>query len=373
MRLPQELAMLVGSFLDPHDLKVCTQLCSSGTEFVANLFANDATTILLHELVACSRWSPGVDDFAQACTKRIESFVARHINVRTVILAARLWHEHAAKASVYSDIHRRLQLGSSFQLSQNQGVVVEWHVRAESIAQVVFLLEVDVPQGGGRVSHSSAGGVQRQYLHTLDLYNAQVSELCGVALFTSLHKLDLARTQVRDVSPLASCQSLHTLNLSYCGVNDVSPLASCQSLHTLILSSTHVSDVSPLASCQSLHTLVLQRTEVSDVSPLASCQSLHTLNLSYCGVNDVSPLVLCQSLHTLNLKSTQVNDVSVLASCTSLHTLDLQETQVSDVSALASCQSLHTLNLKKTKVFDVSVFASSQSVREVVGQCGSFY
>jgi hypothetical protein len=145
MWLPQELAMLVGSHLDPHDLKVCTtQLCSSGVGFVANnLFANYGITILLHELVACCRLSAGVvEDVAQECIERIESFLARRGNVRTIILDAQLGYEDASNASVYSDIHSRLQLGSSLQLSPNLGIAVEWHVRAESIAQVEFLLKV---------------------------------------------------------------------------------------------------------------------------------------------------------------------------------------------------------------------------------------
>jgi hypothetical protein len=349
MWLPQELAMLVGAYLDPHDLAVCTtQLCSSGPGFVANLFANDTTTILLHMLVARYRLSAGVDDVAQECIVRMESFLVRRGNVRTIILHAPLKHGSAANASVYSDIHDRLQQSSSFQLSQNQGITVEWHVSAESIAQVAFLLKVDVPKESACASDSSAGDTIRQYLHTLDLSD----------------------TEVRDVSVLATCQSLHTLVLAGTGVNDVSVLASCRSLHTLDLTHTRVSDVSVLASCQSLHTLDLSRTEVSDVSRLASCQSLHTLNLLCTQVRDVSGLASCQSLHTLNLSGTHVSDVSVLSSCQSLHTLMLRCTQVRDVSVLACCKSLHTLDLGKAQVSDVSALASCLSLRKLCGAEG---
>jgi hypothetical protein len=322
MWLPQELAMHIGSFLDPHDLAVCTaQLCSSGAGFVANLFANDTTAIRLHELVACCRWSGGTKGVAQEGIERIASFVKRRGNVKTIILNAQLWGQHATNASVYSDIHRRLQQDSSFQLSQNRPITVEWHVGAGSIAPVAFLLKVDVPKDGASVSDSSAGSALRQCLHTLDLRS----------------------TKVNDVSALASCQSLHTLNLGGTQVSDVSTLASCQSLHTLGLNNTRVRDVSGLASCQSLHTLNLLGTRVSDVSALASCQSLHILNLSATYVCDVSVLASFQSLHTLNLSGTPVSNVSVLASCQSLHTLNLKHTRVSDVSALASCQSLREL------------------------------
>jgi hypothetical protein len=249
MWLPRELAMLVGSFLDPHDLQVCTtQLCSRGAEFVSAGLTNDATIIILHELVGCCQLSSGVvhfvnnlfrlvfgvaavDDVVHECTKRIESFVNRRGNVQTIVIDAQLRDEHATNASVYSDFHRHLQQGSSFQLGQNNLITVEWHVRAQFIAQIKFLLKVDVRKdGAGGVSDSSGGGAIRQYLHTLDL----------------------SHTRASDVSTtLASCKSLHTLNLSSTQVSDVSGLASCTSLHTLELGWTQVSDVSSLASCPS--------------------------------------------------------------------------------------------------------------------------
>jgi acetolactate synthase regulatory subunit len=350
MWLPPELAMLVGLYLDPHDLQMCTtQLCSSGAGFVANLFANDATTICLHDLVACCRLSVGVDDIADECIERIAAFVKRRGNVQSIAVKAHLMGMYATNASVYLKFHRRLQQGSSFHLSQNQTINVKWNVGAEFLAQVEFLLKVDVPTAGAHVSDSSASGALRQYLHTLDLYPSQVS----------------------DLSVLASCRSLHTLILSYNSqLSDVSAFSSCESLHTLDLSNTQVSDVSALASCQSLYTLNLWNTKVSDVSPLALCQSLHTLNLKATQVSDVSAFSSCESLHTLDLSNTKVSDVSALASCQSLYTLHLKFTKVSDVSALAACQSLHTLNLKYTKVSDVSALASCQSLSELWGVDG---
>jgi Leucine-rich repeat (LRR) protein len=390
MWLPPELAMQVGSYLDPHDLRVCTtQLCSSGAEFVSAGFKKDTTTIRLHGLVACCRLTAGVDDVAQECIERIESFLTRRGSVQTIIVDAELRFECATNASVYSDFHSRLQQGSSYQLSHDQGITVEWHVKPEYIAQIEFLLCADVPKDGVGASDSSAGGAIRQYLHTMDLSGRIVSDVSVLASCTLLHTLDLSSTPVRDVSVLAYCKSLHTVKLYSTNVRDVSVLASCQSLHTLDLNgtlvrdvsvlayckslhtvklcSTNVSDVSVLASCQNLHTLALSNTQVSEVSVLAYCKSLHTLDLSFTYVSDVSTLASCKSLHTLNLNGTQVSDVSVLASCQNLHTLNLWETEVRDVSALASCQSLHALNISETQVSDVSALASCQSLSELEG------
>jgi hypothetical protein len=118
-------AAAVGLYLDPHDLRVCTtQLCSSGAGFVANLVTNVTTTIPVHELVACCRLR---EDVAQECVERIESFVKRRGNVQTIIQDAQMRGEHATRASLLSKCHIHLQLNSSFQSSQNQGITVEWH------------------------------------------------------------------------------------------------------------------------------------------------------------------------------------------------------------------------------------------------------
>jgi hypothetical protein len=208
MWLPRELAALVGSYLDPHDLTVCmTQLCSSGAEFVGPGCKDTTTTILLHELVARYPLPAGVrtvraNRVALYCIKRIKSFVAWRGNVQTIVLVAPLRGEHATNASVYSWFHRYLQQGSSFQLSRGPGITVAWHVRAESIEQVEFLEKVDVPKVSARVGDASAGRALRQYLHTLDL----------------------SRTQVSDVSELASCKSLRTLDLSNTPVSNIDPL-----------------------------------------------------------------------------------------------------------------------------------------------------
>jgi hypothetical protein len=303
MWLPQELGMLIGSYLGVDDLRMCTtQLCSSGAGFVSNLLKKKSTTMRLLELIACCRSSAGDDDdVAQECLDRIESFLSRRGNVHTITLVANMVNGQARgrNARVYSNIHRRLQQGSSHQLIQNQGITVEWHLWAGSPSQVKLLLGTDGPKDGARVSDSSTNGSVRQYLHTLGIFTTRVSDVSVLASCQSLHTLILHPRRVSNMSALASCRSLHTLNLQYTQVNDVTALASCQSLHTLDLSDTQVSDVSALASCQSLHTLDLTNTQVSDVSALASCQSLHTLDLSSTQVNDVSALASCQSLRQL--------------------------------------------------------------------------
>jgi hypothetical protein len=368
MRLPLEIAMEVGSFLDGPSLTLCTtQLCWSGVGFVSRPCTDSAkvTTIQLHKLVLLCLIASGTrgvdqeqaDGPATEAVKRIDLCLARRTSTEKVVFVFNLTGVHLRNMDFYSDIHRHFQVSANRLFNNGPSLAVEWHARANSITAVSFVFgETD----GGRPL-----AAWRQSLHALDLSYVAVSNVSGLALYQSLHTLNLMCTQVKDVSALASCQALHTLLLKGTKVIDVPALASCQALHTLHLNNTQVIDVSALASCQALHTLHLNNTQVSDVSALASCQALHTLELNHTQVSDVSALVSCQALHTLNLAETHVADVSALASCQALHTLNLSGTQVSDVSALASCQTLRMLHLDGTQVRDVSALAECGSLRYV--------
>jgi Leucine-rich repeat (LRR) protein len=330
MRLPLEIAMEVGSFLDRSCLAVCTmQLCRNGVGFVSR--PSEVRPIHLYLLAKLCRTAShtlGVgqeqaDGLATEAIKRIDLWLARRTSAEMVVFVFNVKGLSGAYAKAntdfYSDIHRHYSLSSNRQFNNGQSVAVEWHACARSKAAVKFLIGGPI---GGRLS---------------------------------------------DVPPLAWCQSLHSLDLRDTADNDISGLASYRSLHTLALDFSQVSDVSSLASCPALHTLYLTGARVSDVSALASCQVLHTLYLDKSQVRDVSALASCQALHTLDLSNTQVSDVSALASNQTLRTLDLYGTQVSDVSALASCQSLHTLNLNLSRVRNMSALAACGSLRCVYG------
>jgi hypothetical protein len=362
MRLPLEIAMEVGSFLDQPSLTICTaKLCRNGVEFVSRPSTDSAevTTIQLHKLVAlcCTASEAPLVDQEQAngisteAIKRIDLCLARRTSAEKVVFVANLVKAYAkANTAFYSEIHRHYSLGSNLQFNNGPpSLAVEWHARAKSIDAVAFLLG--------------------QSLHTLDLRDAfsEVNDISALASCQALHTLSLSYTDVSDVSALASCQALRTLHLRRTQVSDVSALVSCQALHTLDLAYTDVSDVAALASCQALHILLLSGTSVSDVAALASCQALHTLHLDGTQVSDVSALASCQALQTIDLSNTHVSDVSALASCQTLHMLSLAHIQVADVSALASCQALHTLQLYDTDVSDVSALAACESLRYLLG------
>jgi hypothetical protein len=292
MRLPLEIAMEVGSFLDQASLKMCTtQLCWNGVGFVSRPCTDSAkvTTIQLYYLVPLCRmasrtrwlwlWLWGKEQTSTEAIKRIDLCLARRTSAEKVVFVANVTGLYGrANTDFYSAIHRHYSLSSNLQVNNGPSLAVEWHAHAESNDAIAFLLG----------------------------------------------------------------QSLRMLNLSYSysKVNDISALASCQALHTLHLNSTEVDDVTALASCQALHTLHLNFTKVNDVSALASYQALHTLNLKDTQVSDVSALVSCHALHALDLSNTQVSDVSALASCQALHTLRLYGTPVYYVSALVACGSL---------------------------------
>jgi Leucine-rich repeat (LRR) protein len=376
MRLPLEIAMEVGSFLDRPSLTMCTtQLCWSGVGFVSRpcTASAKATTIQLHDLGPLCRTATRTltmgqeraNGLAAEAIKRIDLCLGRRTSAKKIVFEFDLRWMDARYLSMYTDfyshIHRHYSLSSNLQFENGPSLAVEWHAFAVSIAEVTFLRG---ERNGGRLNDVSAL-TSCSALHKLDLSRSQVKDVSALASFQALHTLDLSETQVSDASALASCQALHTLDLSKTQVSDASALASCQALHTLDLNDTRVSDASALASCRALRTLHLRRTKVIDVSALASCQALRTLELDGTQVRDVSALASCRALRTLRLSDTQVTDVSPLASCQALHMLDLSNTQVSDVSSLASCRSLHTLNLIATQVTDVSLLASCHALHEL--------
>jgi hypothetical protein len=376
MRLPLEIAMEVGSFLDQPSLTVCTtQLCRNGVLFVSRPCKDSAKvpTIQLHKLVnICQTASRTLGAVGQVQTnglttdaiKRIDLCLVRRPSAEKVIFVFDLrWTEARENTEFNSTIHRHYSLSSNLQFNNGPNLAVEWHAFADSVDAVTFLLE---ERNGGGLNDGCALA-SCQPLHALDLMYTTFDDISALAACQSLHTLVLSNSEVSDVSALASCPALHTLRLDHSQVSDVSALASCQSLHTLTLERTDVSDVSALASCQALHTLNLESTDVSDVFALASCQALHTLDLGGTQVSDVSALASCQALHTLDLSFTKVSDVSALASCQALHTLNLGDTKVSDVSALASCPALHTLTIYYAPVSDVSALAACGSLRYVHG------
>jgi Leucine-rich repeat (LRR) protein len=297
MRLPEEIAREVGSFLDRPSLTVCTtQLCWGGVDFVSRPSKDNVkvSMIRLQNLVRLCRTAseaPTADQeqaangLATEAIKRIDLYLTRRTSAEKVVFVVNLFFTNAtANTDFYLDIHHHFQVNSS--------LAVEWLARPESIAAVTFLLG---ERNGGRLNDVSA-----------------------LPSCPAVHTLDLSHTQTRDLSALASCPVLHTLKLDNTAVSDISALASCPALHTLILNNTLVRDVSALATCQALHTLDLNNTRVSDVSALASCQALHTLRLERTPVSDVSALASCQALYALYLRGTSVSDVSALAACEAL-------------------------------------------------------
>jgi hypothetical protein len=357
MQLPLEIAMVVGSFLNAHDLRVSTtQLCSKGVEFVARPITdrNAKLRIRWNELISSASSSstqPAAQRtraqvVAQEVAKRIDTCLARRANVAKIALC--LDFTRTANKRIHAELYRHFQHAVQVvQPNQNQAITVEWHEWGASVTDVAALVELVSATAGAQSSEAS---MHRRYRLQL--------------------MLNLSRTQETDVTALASCQSLHRLDLSESRVTDVSALASCQSLHTLKLVRTRVTDITALASCQSLHRLDLSGSKVTDVSALASSQSLHTLDLAYSTVADVSAFALSESLHWLNLYRTLVTDVSALARCPTLHTLILDETEVSNVAGLAASKSLHTLWLSGSNVRDVSALESCVSLRKVEGAGG---
>jgi hypothetical protein len=118
MRLPLEIAMEVGSFLDRPNLMVCTmRLCRSGVGFVSRPCTESAkvTTIRLCELVGLCRTASrtlGVvgqeqsNGVATEAIERIDLCLARRTSAEKVVFVVNLKGANArATTDSYSDIY----------------------------------------------------------------------------------------------------------------------------------------------------------------------------------------------------------------------------------------------------------------------------
>ena len=107
-----------------------------------------------------------------------------------------------------------------------------------------------------------------QTLRRLEIRNAGISDISGLAELTQLQSLTLRDNSISDLSALANLKALTHLNLESNLVSDISALKGLTRLKTVELTNNLISDVSPLAGLTNLERLDLRNNAISDFSPL---------------------------------------------------------------------------------------------------------
>ncbi len=251
----------------------------------------------------------------------------------------------------------------------------------------------------GKASDDPLTDFEMAFLSELEAPNANIRDLTGLELATSLTNLNLGTelvsgvgyvnsNHISDFSPLSGLTNLtrlalggnlisdlsalsgaisrlpnlERLYLNNNGISDVSALSGLIRLERLILYNNSISDLSPLSGLTNLEQLYLENNSISDVSPLSSLTNLAWLGLSFNSISDVSSLSGLPNLIRLFLRSNSMSDVSSLSGLTSLRTLNLDNNSISNITPLSGLTSLTSLLLSGNNISDISALSGLNSL-----------
>ncbi|MCY3868518.1 MAG: leucine-rich repeat domain-containing protein [Gemmatimonadetes bacterium] len=276
------------------------------------------------------------------------------------------------------------------------------------LARLSNLSEADIPDANLRAAIKTAMGkasdipitdFEMAFLSELEAPNANIRDLTGLELatsltslnlgtefvsrvgyvnsnhisnfsplsgLTSLTRLDLSGNSISDLSALSDAISgltrLERLYLDNNGISDVSALSGFTRLERLILFNNSISDLSPLSGLTNLEQLYLENNNISDVSSLSGLTNLAWLGLSANNISDVSSLSGLPNLIRLFLRSNSMSDVSSLSGLTSLLSLTLDNNNISNITPLSGLTSLTSLTLANNSISDVSSLSGLTSL-----------
>ena len=135
-------------------------------------------------------------------------------------------------------------------------------------------------------------------LTSLELADANISDISSLAGMTELRQLILYRNRIEDITPLSGMTKLEKLELYKNNITDISPLAGMTELTELRLDGNNIIDISPLSNLTKLSVLGLERNQIKDVKPIERLDALTVLYLKHNPVEDTSPV---QKLFANNL------------------------------------------------------------------------
>ena len=237
-----------------------------------------------------------------------------------------------------------------------------------NVASETFEIEIWMPDKSLRDVVRSALGLDEYLIFTqeallalallniaelpLDLADAKITNLTGLASSTELIELYLDENEISDISPIAALTQLRVLSLNdnqieglWHADSDVNPFTELTELTELYLDNNLISDLSPLEALPQLTKLSLDRNNIDDVSALEALTALTRLSLNENSIEDITALAGLTELTELTLNENSIEDISPLALLTRLEILHLENNEISDVSPLADL-----LNLKDVKL-----------------------
>ncbi len=235
--------------------------------------------------------------------------------------------------------------------------------------EMAFLSELEAPNANIRdltglelATSLTSLNLGTEFVSRVGYVNSNhISDFSRLSGLTNLTRLDLSGNSISDLSALSDAISglirLERLYLDNNSISDVSALSGFTRLERLILYNNSISDLSPLSGLTNLEQLYLENNSISDVSPLSGLTNLAWLGLSANNISDVSSLSGLPNLIRLFLYNNSMSDVSSLSGLTSLRTLDLDNNSISNITPLSGLTSLTSLLLSRNNISDISVLS----------------
>ena len=192
--------------------------------------------------------------------------------------------------------------------------------------------------------------VNHREMHTLYLYNNQISSLDWVELPRSLQVLRLYNNQLTSLNWVKFPRSLHTL---YLYNNQLTSLAWARfpsSLIALDLYNNQISSLDWVNFPSSLQSLYLSKNKINNIDWVEFPSSLGYLGLSKNGLTSLSGVEFPDSLQSLGLSDNQLTSLDWVNFPSSLTELELSNNQLTNLSGVEFPSSLGYLDLSKNQL-----------------------
>ena len=219
------------------------------------------------------------------------------------------------------------------------------------------------------------------HLKSLFLGDNNVTDLSALAGLTDLTSLDVQSNGISDISALSGLTELTFLKLGYnnrtlfdrnlspipenSGITDISALSALTNLTVLELQYNNIADVSALSDLSNLGHLILQVNPIGDISALSGMTNLGSLVFGANEITDVSALSGLTNLRWLVLEANSISDLSPLAGLSKIESLDLNRNDIKDVSPLIGLTALETLDLSYNKIADISALSGLANLQRL--------
>lgn len=145
----------------------------------------------------------------------------------------------------------------------------------------------------------------------------------NMAELSELTYINAGEMGITDLSGIEVCTSLHTLILWDNEISDISLLSNLPNLTYLFLGGNRISDLSPLSYLPNLSELYIWHNQISDLSPLSESTNLTRLDIQYNQVTDLSPLENLANLEWICVLGNQIEDLSCLPETMDIYLNDI--------------------------------------------------